>query len=196
MDRTRLHEILSQYPNHRILVFGDFFLDRYLVIDPALDEISLETGKTAYQVTAKRSQPGAAGTVVNNLRALEVGHITALTVIGDDGEGYELRQGLTRQGVNIDSILITPDRFTPTYTKPMRKTNGGEEEMNRQDIKNRVPLTEAMETELLKRLDALLPAVDAVIIADQVQERDCGVITGRVRGTLARLATEHPRILF
>lgn len=196
MDRTRLHEILSQYPNHRILVFGDFFLDRYLVIDPALDEISLETGKTAYQVTAKRSQPGAAGTVVNNLRALEVGHITALTVIGDDGEGYELRQGLIRQGVNIDSILITPDRFTPTYTKPMRKTNGGEEEMNRQDIKNRVPLTEAMETELLKRLDALLPAVDAVIIADQVQERDCGVITGRVRGTLARLATEHPRILF
>lgn len=196
MDQIRLNEILSQFPNHRILVFGDFFLDRYLVIDPALDEISIETGKTAFQVTAKRSQPGAAGTVVNNLRALEVGHITALTVIGDDGEGYELRQGLTKQGVNIGSILISPERFTPTYTKPMRKINGGEEEMNRQDIKNRAPLAEALEAELLKRLEALLPAVDAVIIADQVQERDCGVITGRVRDALAQLAPAHPRVLF
>ena len=37
-----------------------------------------------------------------------------------------------------------------------------------------------------------MPGLDGVIIADQVQERNCGVITDRVRSALARLAGVHP----
>ncbi|MGC9329151.1 MAG: hypothetical protein ACP5I1_16075, partial [Candidatus Hinthialibacter sp.] len=118
MDKNRLQEILSRFPERRILIVGDFFLDRYLMVDPALDEISIETGKTAYQIVGRRPQPGAAGTVCNNLHALQVGVLIALTVIGDDGEGYELRKALSQRGASIDSIIVREDRFTPTYTKP------------------------------------------------------------------------------
>ncbi|MBN2328811.1 MAG: carbohydrate kinase [Candidatus Omnitrophica bacterium] len=196
MDKNRLQEILSRFPERRILIVGDFFLDRYLMIDPALDEISIETGKTAYQVVGRRPQPGAAGTVCNNLHALKVGALIALTVIGDDGEGYELRKALSRRGVSIDHIVVREDRFTPTYTKPMRLTPEGEVEMNREDAKNRQPLPADLEDELIQRLQSLAPQADAIIVADQVQERNCGVITDRMRDAVAETARKNPRKIF
>ena len=67
MLTTELVErVLAAIPNRTVGVLGDLFLDRYLDIDPALDEPSVETGLTAYQVTRVRSYPGALGTVVNN----------------------------------------------------------------------------------------------------------------------------------
>ena len=53
---------------------GDFFLDAYFDCDPHLNEPSVETGKTAYQVVRTRRQAGAAGTVVANLAALGCHH--------------------------------------------------------------------------------------------------------------------------
>ena len=73
MDAERLQDLLLRFPKCRIAVLGDFFLDKYLDVDPALAEVSLETGKTAHQVVSIRCSPGAAGTVVNNLAALGAG---------------------------------------------------------------------------------------------------------------------------
>ena len=78
MSPRRLREIIDRFPRLRIAVVGDFFLDKYLDVDPALAEISLETGKTANQVVSKRHSPGAAGTVVCNVSALGVGALHAV----------------------------------------------------------------------------------------------------------------------
>ena len=70
MNNERFHAIANRYPQLRIGVVGDFFLDRYLHIDPAKAETSIETGLPVYNVVEVRSQPGAAGTILNNLVAL------------------------------------------------------------------------------------------------------------------------------
>src|SRR5258707_5042293 len=111
-----IEHILTRLPALHIGVLGDLFLDRYLDIDAALTEPSLETGLDAYQVVRVRAQPGASGTVINNLAALGVGSITPIAVVGDDGEGYELGQALTRiPGVDRQHVWSRPDRRTPTY---------------------------------------------------------------------------------
>src|SRR4051812_5727474 len=94
MNVERFHDITVRYPRLRIGIVGDFFLDRYLHIDPAMDETSIETGLTVYNVVEVRSQPGAAGTILNNLVALGIGAVPATGFCGDDGEGYELRRAL------------------------------------------------------------------------------------------------------
>src|SRR5436190_2508661 len=115
-----IEQVLIRAPGLTIGVLGDLFLDRYLDLDAALTEPSLETGLDAYQVVRVRSLPGAAGTVLNNLVALGVGRVCPLSVIGDDGEGYELRQALASMPtVDAGGILSSPLRRTPTYTKPM-----------------------------------------------------------------------------
>src|ERR1700744_853625 len=120
MLTTELVEhILATIPNRTVVLLGDLSLDRYLDIDAARDEPSVETGLTAYQVTRVRSYPGALGTVINNLAALGVGRIVPIAIIGDDGEGYELRQALKQlPAVDQNGLVIAPDRRTPTYTKP------------------------------------------------------------------------------
>lgn len=192
MTYRELEKILSQLPSTSILVIGDFFLDKYLIIDPARNEPSLETGLTAYQVVGKRLSPGAAGTVTNNLRALGVGNVIALGVIGEDGEGLELRQALAATGVITDELIITRERVTPTYTKPMIAGPSGEREINRLDIKNWSVTPAQLEDEIIRRLRALAHEVDAIIALDQVVEENCGVITHRVREVLAELGRSHP----
>src|SRR5438094_8485937 len=115
-----LRQILERIPALTVAVLGDLFLDRYFDIDASLTEPSVETGLDAYQVVRVRSFPGAAGTVINNLAALGAGRIRAVAVIGDDGEGFELRQALDRLGV-VDTTHVVTDasRRTPTYTKPL-----------------------------------------------------------------------------
>ena len=61
MTPSRFAEITARYPHLRIGVVGDFCLDRYLEIDPARAETSIETGREVHNVTRVRSQPGAAG---------------------------------------------------------------------------------------------------------------------------------------
>src|SRR5882762_8589472 len=141
LTTTVIETILARLPSLTIGVLGDLFLDRYLDLDAALTEPSVETGLDAYQVVRVRSYPGAAGTVINNLAALGVGRIVPVALIGDDGEGYELRQALARMpAVDASAVLTADGRRTPTYTKPMLCAAGAEpRELNRLDIKNRTP---------------------------------------------------------
>src|SRR5260221_3760276 len=184
-----LDRILTRLPDVRIGVLGDLFLDRYLDIDASLTESSLETGLEAYQVVRVRSYPGAAGTIINNLAALGVGRIVPIALIGDDGEGHELRQALRLlPAVDQMHIVAWPDRRTPTYTKPMLHRQGEPaRELNRLDIKNRTPTSAGGEDAVIGALDNLWPAMDAWIVLDQVSEEECGVVTCRVRDRVAEL---------
>ena len=184
-----IDHILATIPHRTVGLLGDLFLDRYLDIDPARDEPSVETGLTAYQVVGVRSYPGALGTVLNNLAALGVGRIYPIAAVGDDGEGYELRQALQAlPGVELGGVFAAPGRRTPTYTKPMY----GAKELNRLDIKNRTPTPAGVQDMVIELLEEAWPQLDALIVLDQVSEEECGVVTARVRNRLAEVASGDP----
>jgi len=190
-----VEEILASIPPLKIGVLGDLFLDRYLDLDAALTEPSIETGLDAYQVVRVRSYPGAAGTVINNLVALGVGQITPISMVGDDGEGYELRQALQAMpSVYLENLVVSPLRRTPTYTKPMLcKVGALACELNRLDIKNRQTLPTDVEAKILEMLSATWASFDALLVLDQVSEPECGVVTARVRQRLAELGATNRR---
>ena len=195
MEISRLEELLGGFPSRRILVVGDFFLDEYRIIDRRLSETSLETGLEAYQVVERRTSPGAAGNVAANLAALGC-QVTALGVIGQDGQGFELKQALINAGVDPRGLVESGEVVTPTYTKPIAvELDGRRHELERQDIKNRAPLPASLEADVIRRLQEMLPGVDGVVVADQVVESGCGVITTRVRDAICQLAADHPHVV-
>jgi rfaE bifunctional protein kinase chain/domain len=195
LSQARFAELIARFPQSNVAVIGDFFLDEYLILDKELREISLETGLEAQQVTATRKAPGVAGTVTNILRSLEV-PVMAIGFSGDDGHGFELRRGLQALGINLDHFAVFPDRFTPTYTKPMLLENGRETEQSRLDTKNRLPLQPEHEKQLIQSLRTVLPQAQAVLAIDQAKGRNCGVITDAVRAELAALAEQYPGKVF
>ena len=197
MSPGRLAELVGRFPELRIAVVGDFFLDKYLDVDPALAEVSIETGRTAHQVVAVRHSPGAAGTVVSNLAALGTGTLHAVGFTGDDGESYDLRRDLAALGCSTDCLACDPQRMTPTYLKPRDATDPSlAGEHSRYDTKNRTPTSEAARERIVAALDALLPQLDAVIALDQVEEEGCGVVTPSVFEALADRAKHHPGVIF
>lgn len=197
MKRSRLAELTGRFPSCRVAVLGDFFLDQYLDVDPALGELSLETGRKAHQVAAVRSSPGAAGTAVNNLASLGCGRIHALGVTGDDGQGFELRECLNRIGCTTERLRRRNDHMTPTYLKPRDLSRSGlSGEHERYDIRNRVPTSPGLLQEMLDDLEGLMDRIDAVIIEDQVEEPDLGVVTEDVRDGLADMARRNPQVVF
>src|SRR5947208_14017633 len=100
---TTFRALTSRYPSLRVAVIGDFCLDRYLEIDSAKKELSLETHLPVYNVVNVRGQPGGAGTILNNLVALGIGKICPVGFCGEDGEGYELQRALQKlPGVCLD----------------------------------------------------------------------------------------------
>jgi rfaE bifunctional protein kinase chain/domain len=193
-----IESVLSHLPNLCVGVLGDLFLDRYLDLDATLTEKSVETGLDAYQVVRVRSHPGAAGTVINNLVALGVGRIYPIALIGDDGEGYELRRALRAMpAVETGGVMTADGRRTPTYTKPLlhrELDRAGEppRELNRLDIKNRTPTPAAAEAAVIELLEEAWPQFDALVVLDQVSEPDCGVVTAGVRERLAEMAKAEP----
>ena len=185
-DEARLESLIGRFASLRVAVLGDFFLDKYLEVEPALAELSLETGKPAHQVTAVRHAPGAAGTVVNNLAALGAGRLAAIGFTGEDGEGFELRGDLNALGCDTAEFHGDPERRTPTYLKPRdRDTPGLAGEHSRYDIKNRRPTPAWLEERIVASVESMLPHIDVLIVMDQVEEEDCGALTGRVVTALA-----------
>lgn len=197
MTPERFHTITQRYPHLRIAVVGDFCLDRYLEIDPARREISIETGLEVYNVTRVRSQPGAAGTILNNLAALGVGTIFPVGFCGDDGEGYELVRSLgERSGVRLDYFVRTTERRTFTYCKPLIMEPGKPpRELNRLDSKNWLSTPDDVTNIFIGHLKELATKVDAIILMDQVDVPDTGVVTHRLLSTIAGLANANPNLL-
>ena len=197
MTEKRLKEITDRFPEIRIAVIGDFFLDKYLDTDPRIMEHSVESGKNAHQVMAIRHSPGAAGTAVENLASLDAGKIHTIGIVGDDGEAYDLFHDLHDMGCITDGLVRAPDRMTPTYLKPRNLTDPsltGEHE--RYDTKNRSPSPPEYIQQVIEYLDKILPELKALIISDQVEMDNCGVITEEVRNVLADRALRCPDVKF
>jgi rfaE bifunctional protein kinase chain/domain len=197
MDAARFSAIVERYLSLRVAVMGDFCLDRYLEIDPARTEVSLETGLPVHNVTSVRAQPGGAGTIVNNLSALGVGTILPVGLVGDDGEGYELTHALEGlAGVKLSHFVHTRHRHTFTYCKPLIiEANKPPVELNRLDLKNWTPTSAWLQGLLIKQLQEVAAAVDAIIVLDQVDVPETGVVTQKVLSALKSLVEAKPELL-
>lgn len=196
MKQARMKELMERLARVRIAVVGDLFLDRWLTIDPNLDEPSLETGLEAWQVVGERCSAGAAGTVLNNLAALGIGKLYAISLVGRDGAGWEVKEALTRRQIDIHMVLESPRMVTPQYIKPMRMRGGGPPvEGHRMDVKNWHPTPEKLQGMLINNLETIAESVDAVIILDQLEIENTGVVTVSVRHALKALARKYPKLL-
>ena len=197
MNPGRLKEITSTYGRLRVALVGDICLDRYFEIDPGLEEISIETNLPVHNVVRVRCQPGAAGTILNNLVALGIGSIFPAAIIGQDGEGYELRRALqAARGVKLDFLLETNERPTFTYSKPLlMHKNRAPEELNRLDTKNWTPTPEQLQSRMAGAVRTLAPEVDAIILLDQVDLPETGVITRKVLEAVRAVEQSHPHLL-
>lgn len=196
MDEKEIISVLKRAGEAKIIVFGDYTLDKYLYSDPTRDELSVETGLPAFQVHHQFLSAGVGGTITNNLRAMGA-QVVCIGIVGNDGEGYALLKCLQNIGADVSHMVKTDTLCTCTYTKPMRKgADGVYHEANRFDLRNFKEPPQTIQQELLNQLQSVLDWADGVIITDQFYQRNLGALTDWLRAQLSELAKQRDNKIF
>jgi len=107
-----LLDIVDRFTGRRILLIGDFMLDRYIFGDA--ERISPEAPVPILRVVERQSRVGGAGSVALNIRALGA-DVECCGLIGQDAEGEWVARLLRESGAGTDGLLHAGDR--PTITK-------------------------------------------------------------------------------
>jgi len=193
MNRKRLELLLRRFPSKRIGIIGDFCMDIYWHADMTRSLLSRETPRFPRPVVRERFSGGAAANVAWNLRELGVGSVLPIAVFGDDWRGRELGHILeNRHGCDLSLVVHAPGRITPAFAKPILHGYQSEQEDARLDFENATPLPPEIEDIALANLATAMPALDALLIANQTNN---SLVTPRVRRGILRLAAKHPRVI-
>lgn len=193
MSLQRLDAILGKMDYARVGLIGDICLDVYWHADMRKSELSRETPHFPLPVVRERMSPGAGGNVIANLAALEPAALKVISVIGQDWRGTELIRLFSGLGLDTSDILAVPHQTTNAYIKPLRAgISDLIYEDPRLDFANYTPIGEAVENELIDKLNRVATSLDVLCVSDQMRS---GVITERIRDQICRLAGEGLRVL-
>lgn len=173
-------------PGLRVLIAGDLCLDSWCYYEPSLAVPSAETGIPRLAIVRSEFTPGAAGTVANNLVSLGA-QVSILSLIGDDGHGFELLRALEQRNIAANLLLRESSLPTFTYTKLINAATGTEDQPRADFIfTGEIPL--AAEQALCERLRDAASQFDLICVSDQAETDRGGVVTPALRDELASLA--------
>ncbi len=186
MNKEQFVAILDNISHAKIGLLGDFCVDIYWHADMTKSELSRETPHYPLPVVRERVYPGAGGNAANNIAALKPQKLYAVGLYGDDWRGMLLRDVLQKCGIDDRWFVLTPDRFTNAYCKPMRKgISAVEYEDPRLDFAADKPIDAQTEDTVLANLEAMAKEIDVLCVSDQFL---FGIVTPRVRAKVIDLA--------
>ena len=156
---VKLAGIFSKFKPRKILLIGDYMLDRYTT--GKIERISPEAPVSVLHVLSERSQPGGAGNVVLNMLALKA-EVISVGRIGKDQNGTELKQFLKEAGANIDNLMEEEGYLTPTKNRLIASS----QQVLRVDRETVTPLLPALEEKIIEKLPLLISQVEVIAVSD------------------------------
>ena len=158
MNRTRVEELLSQFPGKTILIVGDVMLDEF--IWGKVGRISPEAPVPIVEVVNETYKLGGAANVAANIRALE-GKPIPIGVIGKDETGNRVMELFKELGIEGFAVA-RDDRPTTLKTRIIAHN----QQVVRADWESRQPLSPQLNLALSTAFVKFLPQASAVIISD------------------------------
>ncbi|MBN9418645.1 hypothetical protein ABS71_11855 [bacterium SCN 62-11] len=156
---TWLHHCLARCSKVPVMVVGDLMLDHW--VWGSVTRISPEAPIPVVDVQRYTYTAGGAANVVTNLRELGV-PCFQVGVVGRDDSGRKLRAILRREGADVSGLITDPDRPTTLKTRIVAHS----QQMVRADFESREPLADALQDQVLERIQALIERVQLVVFSD------------------------------
>jgi rfaE bifunctional protein kinase chain/domain len=177
--------LLDRFVGRRVLVIGDVVLDEYLI--GRATRLSREAPVPVLELVERSWRPGAGANPAANVAALG-GRPVMVGVLGNDPAGQRLRDELARAGVDASGLVETADRSTAIKTRILAThASAHPQQVARIDDLPAVALAASAEDELVRRIEALAPDCDAVLVSNYRG----GVVTERVIRAIVEAATRH-----
>lgn len=194
LSKARLEEILGSLADRKIGVIGDLALDAYWYADMTRAFLSRETPHFPRPVVREVFSPGAGANVAHNIKMLGVGEVVVFSVVGDDWRQGILSRMLTSCGIAVEHLIVSHQRNTTAFIKPILQGYDSWQEDARLDFENDLPLSVALEDALIESVRDHISEMDAVLVVDQLEVN--GVVTDRVRTVLNEFAADSDGACF
>ncbi|HEX8915699.1 MAG TPA: D-glycero-beta-D-manno-heptose 1-phosphate adenylyltransferase [Humisphaera sp.] len=179
---TRLIDLVEHLPRSRVVLVGDFMIDRYLYGDA--ERLSPEAPVPVLHFQHEEYRLGGAGNVAAGLAALNA-DVRVVGVMGDDEMSKRLAEHLAGCGCDTTGLVCCTGR--PTTTK-MRLVGSAQhrhpQQMLRLDFEQSAALSTADEEKLLAAYERAIDGAAVVCIEDYNK----GVVTPRVCREVIRIA--------
>ncbi|HLJ70407.1 MAG TPA: D-glycero-beta-D-manno-heptose-7-phosphate kinase [Roseiarcus sp.] len=167
-----------------LLVVGDAMLDVY--VDGAVERVSPEAPAPVLRHSGDRHLAGGAANVAANIARLGAA-VRLIAPVGADDEAARLAGLLEQAGIDFDAI-VDSDRPTTVKTRVM----SGAHQLLRVDRETTRPSSAAIEDEILARIAAALPNVQALVLSDYAK----GALTDRVLAGAIAAARARDKPIF
>lgn len=110
----RLRELVDRFSQRRILVIGDSVADQFIY--GAINRVSREAPVFILRHEQTETIPGGAANCAVNIASLG-GHVSLISLTGDDDSGSALRQKLSNAGVDCSGTVSSPEFRTTTKVR-------------------------------------------------------------------------------
>jgi len=164
VSRQRLLGLIPSFAGRRLVVAGDYVLDRFVYGHPK--RVSREAPVLILSFWKEENLPGGAGNTAANVRALG-GVPLPIGAVGEDPAGSALRRILEERGINTAGLLPFSGYSTPTKTRIL----GGwphsiKQQIVRYDHEQQVPRDVAVADLLSGRLSEAARQAHGAILSD------------------------------
>ena len=163
-SKERLLSLVSSFAGRRLLVAGDYVLDRFVFGHPK--RISREAPVLILRFWKEESLPGAAGNTAANVRALG-GMPVPVGAVGDDEAGELLKKIFRERGIATEALLSVSGYPTPTKTRVLA---GGahsiKQQVVRYDREEHLPADGSWRLRLAEKVAEIAGGVDAAVLSD------------------------------
>ena len=178
MEKKRVLEIISNFPQATVLVVGDIILDHF--IWGRVARISPEAPVPVVDVQTENTMLGGCANVINNIHAMG-GRVAAAGVVGADDMGEMLRRELLARGIDGEGIITEKGRPTTLKTRIVAHN----QQVVRFDRESRAPVTAASIQMVLSYIEARCHDVGAIVVSDYNKGLICKELLDGIRKVIA-----------
>jgi rfaE bifunctional protein kinase chain/domain len=161
MAKQRLLEIVEKFARIRLLVIGDLMLDCFVWGD--VERISPEAPVPVLRVTSESFRLGGAANVMHNVRSLG-GQVEACGIIGRDGAGKKVLNGLRKAGITTAGVIADPRYQTVQKTRIIASPR--HQQIVRLDRENDGSIAEGTLNKARAFLTEAAGRCDAIVVSD------------------------------
>lgn len=165
IDLNKLENYIKNLKNAKVLVVGDLALDEMVYGDT--ERISREAPVLILQHTHTKCILGSAANAAHNVSTINNGKVAVIGVVGGDYQAEDLKKSLEEANVKTDYLIVDKDRKTITKTRISGSCSHSiTQQIVRIDRQTNSPLSAETENEIIKKVEALMPQYDVVILSD------------------------------
>ena len=163
VSRRRLLSLVPLLSGRRIVVAGDFVLDRFVYGHPR--RVSREAPVVILRFSREDLLPGGAGNAAANVRSLG-GEPAVVGIVGADDDGRALRRALRDRGIDDRGLAEEEGYRTPAKTRILGGApSGNKQQIVRYDVEAD-PAAPAAAARALERAAAAAKGASGAVLSD------------------------------